>query len=174
MFLGTCSWYRRFIRNFSSIAAPLNALTSTKTKFVWTSNAEQAFKDLKNCLVSAPVLICPDFDKPFTLQCDASSYGIGAVLTQSVENVDHPIAYISRSLNKNERNYSATEREALAVVFAVEKFEPYLGTRPFTVVTDHASLKWFMNLENPTGRLARWGCRLSQYTFNIVQKKRER
>lgn len=171
MFLGTCSWYRRFIRNFSTIAAPLNALTSSKVKFIWTSDADRAFVELKNRLVSAPILICPDFTKQFTVHCDASSYGIGGVLTQEVEGTDHPIAYISRTLNKNERNYSATEREALAVVYAVEKFEPYLGSRPFTVVTDHASLKWFMNLENPTGRLARWGCRLSQFNFSIEHRK---
>lgn len=171
MFLGTCSWYRRFIRNFSSIAAPLNALTSSKTKFQWNPSAEEAFNSLKTCLVSAPVLACPDFDKPFAVHCDASSYGIGGMLTQKVDGEDHPIAYISRSLNKNERNYSATEREALAVVFSVEKFEPYLGTRPFTVITDHASLRWFMNLENPTGRLARWGCRLSQFSFDIEHRR---
>lgn len=171
MFLGTCSWYRRFIRNFSTIAAPLNALTSTKVKFNWSSEADSAFNDLKNALVSAPVLACPDFDQPFTVHCDASSYGIGGMLTQVQNGEEHPIAYISRSLNKNERNYSATEREALAVIYAVEKFEPYLGTREFTVITDHASLQWFLRLENPTGRLARWGCRLSQYNFKVVHRK---
>lgn len=171
MFLGTCSWYRRFIRNFSTIASPLNALTSTKVKFSWNSQADEAFNNLKNSLVSAPVLACPDFSKPFAVHCDASSYGIGGMLTQNIDGEDHPIAYVSRSLNKNERNYSATEREALAVVYAIEKFEPYLGTRPFTVVTDHASLRWFMRLENPTGRLARWGCRLSQFDFIIEHRK---
>lgn len=171
MFLGTCSWYRRFIRNFSTIAAPLNSLTSKKNKFVWTTEAEQAFKTLKSALVTAPILACPDFTLPFTVHCDASGYGIGGMLTQNFDGVDHPIAYISRSLNKCERNYSATEREALAVVYSVEKFEPYLGSRPFKIVTDHASLKWFMKLENPTGRLARWGCRLSQFDFEIVHRK---
>lgn len=162
MFLGTCSWYRRFIRNFSTIAAPLNALTSTKVKFKWNHT---------NTLVSALVLACPDFEKPYSVHCDASSYGKGGMLTQNIDGNDHPIAYISRSLSKTERNYSATEREALSVIYAVEKFELYLGSRHFTVITDHASLKWYKNLENLTGRLTRWGCRLSQYNYTIEHRK---
>lgn len=174
IFLGTCSWYRRFIRNFSSIAAPLNRLTSKGKKappFVWSAEAENAFNALKNALVSAPILAVPDFDKPFTVHCDASSYGIGGMLSQTIDGVEHPIAYVSRSLNKCERNYSATEREALGVLFSVEKFQAYLGSRRFKVITDHSSLRWFMNLENPSGRLARWGCRLSQFNFDIEHRK---
>lgn len=174
MFLGTASWYRRFIRDFASIAAPLNALTSTAKKapkFIWTEEANRAFMKLKESLVSAPVLACPDFDRPFIVHCDASSFGLGGMLTQKFDDAEHPIAYASRSLSKAERNYSATEREALAVIFAIEKFQAYLGSRHFTVVTDHASLKWFMKLENPTGRLVRWGCRLSQFDFHIEHRK---
>lgn len=174
IFLGTCSWYRRFIRNFSTIAAPLNRLTSkgkTAPAFQWSDEAENAFNALKNALVSAPILAVPDFDKPFAVHCDASSYGIGGMLSQTIDGHEHPIAYVSRSLNKCERNYSATEREALAVLFSVEKYQAYLGSRRFKVITDHASLKWFMNLENPSGRLARWGCRLSQFNFDIEHRK---
>lgn len=174
MFLGTCSWYRRFIRNFSTIAAPLNKLTCSGKNappFSWSEEAEESFNTLKNALVTAPVLAVPDFDKPFTVHCDASSYGLGGMLSQEIEGHDHPIAFVSRSLNKAERNYSATEREALAVLFSVEKFEPYLGSRPFKVVTDHSSLKWFTKLENPSGRLARWFCRLSQFDFQVEHRK---
>lgn len=174
IFLGTCSWYRRFIRNFSTIAAPLNRLTSkgkNAPKFEWSEQAEVAFNTLKNALVTAPVLAVPNFDKPFKVHCDASAYGVGGMLTQEVDGHEHPIAYVSRSLNKNERNYSATEREALAVIFAVEKFQAYFGSRTVTIITDHASLKWFLNLENPSGRLARWGCRLSQFNFVIEHRK---
>lgn len=174
MFLGTCSWYRRFIRNFSTIAAPLNKLTSSGKNappFSWSEEAEESFNTLKNALVTAPVLAVPDFDKPFTVHCDASSYGLGGMLSQNVDGHDHPIAFVSRSLIKAERNYSATEREALAVLFSVEKFEPYLGSRPFKVVTDHSSLKWFTKLENPSGRLARWFCRLSQFNFEVEHRK---
>lgn len=174
MFLGTCSWYRRFIRNFSTIAAPLNKLTSSGKNappFSWSEEAEESFNTLKNALVTAPVLAVPDFNKPFTVHCDASSYGLGGMLSQEIEGHDHPIAFVSRSLNKAERNYSATEREALAVLFSVEKYEPYLGSRPFKVVTDHSSLKWFTKLENPSGRLARWFCRLSQFDFEVEHRK---
>lgn len=174
VFIGMCSWYRRFIRNFSSIAAPLNKLTSkgkNAPKFEWSVNAEEAFNTLKNALVTAPILAVPDFEKPFVVHCDASAYGLGGMLSQEVDGHEHPIAYVSRTLTKCEQNYSATEREALAVIFSVEKFQAYLGSRKFKVITDHSSLRWFMNLENPTGRLARWGCRLSEFNFEIEHRK---
>lgn len=174
IFLGTCSWYRRFIRNFSTIAAPLNKLTRTGKdvpKFRWSPEAEESFKTLKNALVSAPILAVPDFEKDFLVHCDASSTGIGGMLSQVINGVEHPIAYVSRSLNKQERNYSVTEREALAVIYAIEKFQAYLGSKKFKIITDHSSLKWFLKLENPTGRLARWGCRLSQFNFEIEHRK---
>lgn len=175
-FLGTASYYRRFIKNFSTIAAPLNALTSTKKKappFEWSPAAERAFNSLKEALTSAPVLACPDFSQPFAVHCDASNYGIGGTLTQTLEGIEHPVAYFSRSLSPPERNYSATEREALAVVLVVEHFRPYLegAAVPFRIITDHSSLKWFLNLKNPSGRLERWGCRLSPYNF-VVEHRR--
>lgn len=174
-FLGTASYYRRFIKNFSNIAGPLNKLTSTKKgtpPFQWTAEADQAFVELKRALTTAPVLACPDFDKDFVVHCDASDFGVGATLTQRFDGGEHPIAYFSRSLLPAERNYSATEKEAMAVVNAVEHFRPYLeGDRPFTIITDHASLKWFLNLKNPTGRLERWGCRLSPYNFTIQHRR---
>lgn len=174
MFLGTASYYRRFIKKFSLMAAPLNKLTSSGKKappFKWTPEAEESFQMLKQALVSAPILACPDFTKPFSLHCDASAYGIAGMLAQEIDGKEHPIAFASKSLSKCETNYSATEREALAVVFAVEHFRPYLeGSKPFKIVTDHASLRWFLNLSNPTGRLARWGCRLSPYNFEIEHR----
>lgn len=174
-FLGTASYYRRFIRGFSTIAAPLNALTSTRKNrppFVWSPEAEHAFLQLKSALTSAPVLACPDFSLPFIVHTDASEVGIGGMLTQVFDGEEHPIAYYSRSLSRPERNYSATEREALAVVLVVEHFRPYLeGSKPFKIITDHASLKWFLNLQNPTGRLERWGCRLSPYNFVIEHRR---
>lgn len=174
-FLGTASYYRRFIRNFSNVAGPLNALTSTRKgapPFEWNSKTQEAFDELKNALTSAPVLACPDFSQPFIVHSDASEHGVGGMLTQVLDGQEHPIAYCSRSLNAQERNYSATEKEALAVVHVVEHFRPYLeGSRPFRIITDHASLKWFLNLKNPSGRLERWGCRLSPYNFTIEHRK---
>lgn len=174
-FIGTASWYRRFIPNFSKLATPLNKLTSqgkNAPPFFWSQEADEAFKKLKECLVSAPILACPDYSKPFCVHTDASDYGIGAVLTQSLDNEEKVIAYMSKSLTKQERNYSATEREALAVLAAIEHWRCYLENgMKFTVFTDHSSLKWFLNLNNPTGRLARWGVRLSAYNFEIRHRR---
>lgn len=174
-FLGTASWYRRFIPNFSNLATPLNKLTSQRKNsppFVWSPEADEAFHKLKTCLLSAPILSCPDYSKPFEVHTDASDYGIGAVLTQTLDGDERVIAYMSKSLSKQERNYSATEREALAVLSAIEHWRCYLENGlTFTVYTDHSSLKWFLNINNPTGRLARWGVRLSAYNFEIKHRK---
>lgn len=173
-FLGTATWYRRFVPNFSTIAGPLNKLTSSKKggpPFVWSAEADAAFKRLKECLVSAPILSCPDYDKAFEVHTDASNYGVGAMLTQTIDGKEHPIAYMSKSLSAAEKNYSITERETLAVVIALEHWRCYLENgKPFTVYTDHSALKWFLSLKNPTGRLARWGVRLS--SFNLEFKHR--
>lgn len=174
-FLGTASWYRRFISNFSTLAGPLNRLTSTSKKappFCWSAEAEQSFNALKECLVTAPVLSCPNYDLPFDVHTDASNYGIGGLLTQTINGKEHAIAYMSRSLSRQECNYSITERETLAVLVAIEHWRCYLDNgKKFTVFTDHSALKWFLNLNNPTGRLARWGIRLSSFNFEIKHKK---
>lgn len=170
-FLGMAGWYRRFIHNFSKIARPLTRLTSKKVNFVWSDEANDAFNVLKTALVSAPILRCPDFEKPFYIHTDASSYAIGAVLTQKSDGCDHPIAYCSRTLNSPETNYSATERELLAVIYALEQYRAYVEGKRCFIVTDHASLKWFSKLKNPTGRLNRWSCRLSQFNFEIIHRK---
>lgn len=174
-FIGTATWYRRFVPNFSSIAGPLNSLTSTKKgtpPFKWSSEADAAFQKLKECLVSAPVLACPDYCKPFEVHTDASNYGVGAMLTQTIDGKEHPIAYMSRSLSAAEKNYSITERETLAVITALEYWRCYLENgQSFTVYTDHSALKWFLSISNPTGRLARWGVRLSAFDFTLKHRK---
>lgn len=175
-FLGLCSYYRRFISKFADIAAPLTKLTGgskkIKTDLNWNEEAEKAFNTLKHCLITSPVLQCPDFSKAFFLHCDASSVGIGSVLSQEDDNGEqHPVAFYSRSLNNCERNYSTTERELLAILDSIEHFRPYIEGMKFTVITDHASLKWLLSLNNPSGRLARWAARISQFTFDIIHKK---
>lgn len=174
-FLGTATWYRRFVPKFSTIAGPLNSLTSTSKKappFKWTEEADSAFKNLKQRLVSAPVLACPNYNLPFEVHTDASNFGIGGMLTQTVDGKERPVAYMSKSLSGPERNYSITERETLAVLTALEHWRCYLENgQPFTVYTDHSALKWFLSLNNPTGRLARWGVRLSFFNFEIKHRK---
>ncbi|CAK1580742.1 unnamed protein product [Parnassius mnemosyne] len=174
-FIGTCSWFRRFIPNFSTIASPLNQLTCSgknAPKFLWNSQAAAAFQKLKEALVTAPVLACPNFELPFSVHCDASNYGIGAMLTQHQDDKEVVIAYMSKALNKNQQNYSTTERETLAVITALEHWRCYLDNgKEFTIYTDHAALKWFQNLSNPSGRLARWTLRLSCFNFVLKHKK---
>lgn len=170
-FIGMASWYRRFVPSFSSLISPLTALTKKNAKWSWTDECEKSFNQIKQHLVSAPVLTCPDFARPFKLQTDASSFGIGAVLTQDFEDGEKPICFLSRSLSAAERNYTTTERECLAVIWAVEKLRNYLEGVRFTVVTDHYSLVWLDRLKCPTGRLARWALRLQAFDFDIVHRK---
>ncbi|KAJ8735117.1 hypothetical protein PYW08_014367 [Mythimna loreyi] len=136
------------------------------------SNDFNSHVSLLECLISAPVLSCPDYNRPFEVHTDASNYGIGAMLTQTINSKEHPIAYMSRSLSASERNYSITERETLAVITALEHWRCYLENgKMFTVYTDHSALKWFLSLNNPTGRLARWGVRLSSFHFEIKHRR---
>lgn len=173
-FIGMCSWYRRFIKDFSSLVNPLNALLKGKKKkqtISWNDDAEAAFLAIKQKLVSAPVLSQPDFSQKFFVQSDASDVGIGGMLTQFIDGEEKVIAYASRSLSKAERNYSVTERECLAVIFCIEKFRPWIEGTPFTVITDHYSLLWLNNLKTPSGKLSRWLLRLRQHTFDLQHRK---
>ncbi|KAL1141019.1 hypothetical protein AAG570_000945 [Ranatra chinensis] len=154
-FLGMCGWYRRFIPEFSTVAAPLTDLMKKGRAWLWSGECERAFAQLKEHLVTAPILTCPDFERPFIIQTDASGKGIGAILSQELPDGERVVAYASRALSKAERNYSTTEQECLAVIWAVEKFRPYLEGTEFTVITDLAALKWLNGLKDPVGRLAR-------------------
>ena len=125
-FLGMCGWYRRFIANYADVSEPITNLLKKSASFVWTKEAEEAFENLKNCLVSAPVLVNPDFSKPFVLQCDASLTDVGCVLYQIGEyNEEHPIAYMSQKLDSAQRNYTVTELECFAAVLGVKKFRAH-------------------------------------------------
>lgn len=171
-FLGTAGWYRRFIRNFSTMTTPLTDLIKKGIKFKITDEAIESFNKLKQALTTAPVLSHPDFKKRFYVQCDASDYGVGAVLFQKdSENNEKPIAFFSMKLNAAQRNYSVTEKECLAAVLAVKRFRPYIELMPFSVITDHASLKWLMSLKDLNGRLARWALQLQTFDFNIEHRK---
>lgn len=170
-FLGIASWYRRFVPGFSQIAKPLNDLLKKNSKWQWQEDQQGAFDKLKECLTRAPVLTCPDFQKPFVLQTDASDNGLGAALIQHLHDGDHVIAYASRSLTSSEKKYTVTEKECLAIVWGIEKMRPYLEGYRFVVITDHQSLRWLHSLKNPSGRLARWSIYLQQYDFEIRYRK---
>lgn len=170
--LGMAGWYRRFLRDFASVAAPIsNMLKKSKSKFAWSEEADLAFQSLKTSLTSSPVLANPDYSKPFIIQTDASNFGIGAVLVQGEGEAERVIAYLSQKLTSTQQKYQTTERECLAVITAIEKFRPYIEGSRFKVVTDHASLQWLQNLKDPSGRLGRWALRLQPYDYEIVHRK---
>lgn len=171
-FLGTVGWYRRFIKNFASVSAALTDTLKKNEKFVMNPEAREAFDNLKYALTTAPILIHPDFRKQFFIQCDASDVGIDAVLLQKgLEGDETPIAFYSQKLNSCQRNYSVTEKECLATVTAIKRFRPYVEMMKFTVITDHASLKWLMSLKDLSGRLARWSLQLQAFDFDIEKEK---
>lgn len=128
-FIGLIGYYRRFIKDFASRTKPLTELLKKDSKFEWTESQEKAFKELTKALCTKPVLCYPDFSKPFIVSTDASSIAIGAVLSQLHNGNEHPVAYASRQLNKAEKNYGATERELLALVWVTKYFRCYLYGR---------------------------------------------
>jgi hypothetical protein len=156
-FIGMASYYRRFIKNFADIAAPLHDLTKGgQPEFCISPVADKAFNDLKSRLCSAPILSLPVFSIPFTIYMDASDFGFGAVLSKRRGKNEYVIAYASRTLTSAERNYSTTEKiECLAIVWTVNYWRPYLLGNTFDIVTDHQSLTWLQELKEPKGRLAR-------------------
>lgn len=169
-FLGLCSYYRRFVRNFAGIAGVLHTLTEESRPFIWTDACQRAFEQLKTALTSTPVLAYPLGNGRFTLDTDASSTAVGAVLSQEQSGEQRVVAYYSSCLSKPERNYCVTRRELLAIVKATEHFHHYLYGQNFELRTDHAALRWLLNFKNVEGQLARWMERLQQYSFTIAHR----
>ncbi|KAG1943781.1 retrotransposable element [Pimephales promelas] len=157
-FLGFANFYRRFIRNFSQVAAPLTALTSVKTCFRWSHSAQGAFDLLKNRFTSAPILITPDISKQFIVEVDASEVGVGAILSQRslADNKVHPCAFFSHRLSPSERNYDVGNRELLAIRLALGEWRQWLegATIPFVVWTDHRNLEYIRSAKRLNARQA--------------------
>uniref|UniRef100_A0A3B3H730 Gypsy retrotransposon integrase-like protein 1 n=1 Tax=Oryzias latipes TaxID=8090 RepID=A0A3B3H730_ORYLA len=169
-FLGFANFYRRFIKNYSKIASPLHALTSSKQSFSWNQRAESAFKDLKNRFTSAPVLVVPDPSRQFIVEVDASDTGIGAVLSQrSLDNKVHPCAFYSRRLSNAEMNYHVGEKELLAIKEALEEWRHWLegAEIPFVVFTDHKNLEYLRTAKRMNSRQARWALFFNRFTFSL-------
>ena len=172
-FLGLSGYYRKFVPHYSTIASPLVELTKkSASNTVMSETCERAFTALKSKLMSPPLLRAPDFSKKFLLQTDASNCGLGAVLAQiDDEDVEHPIAYLSRKMLAREQNYSVPEKECLAIVWAVHKLKYYLYGQDFLVLTDHRALKWLDTFRTSNSRLLRWSMMLQEFTFNVQYKK---
>lgn len=172
-FLGMTGHFQKFINNYHVLVEPLRELLKEDTQWQWTPMRSQAFEEIKRLLTEqgGPVLTLPDMSGkyPFSLHCDASDVGLGAVLYQrQPDGSDKVIQYASRTLSPGERKWHTTEKEALAIIWACEKFAPYLIGPKFKVVTDHASLQWLWDYKK--GRLARWALRASEFDFDIVHK----
>ncbi|KZS10306.1 Uncharacterized protein APZ42_025260 [Daphnia magna] len=166
-FLGLCSYYRKHIKNFAKIAKPLTLLIKQDTLFVWGKDQKDSFGELKTALLTAPVLAHPDYALPMEIIPDACGYGIGAVLAQKKEGVEHPLAYASRLLSDSEKNYSITEKECLALIWSLTKFRCYVWGCQINITTDHEALCWLLTKKDLAGRLARWSLSLQEYDIQI-------
>lgn len=172
-FLGLTGYYRRFIKDYSKIAEPLTQQLRSSQKgnhhLQWSKECTDAFETLKEKLTKAPIMNTPNFNQPFILEIDACEYGLGAVLIQEYEEKKYVIAYASRTLSTAERKYGATEREALAIVWATKHFRPYLEGNKIYIRSDCKALEWMRTAKDVTGRLARWAMKLSAYQIEEIK-----
>lgn len=172
--LGTIGYYRRFVQNYSSVVLPLNGLLKKNARFIWTDEHKNAVDSIKTILTSPPILDYPDASKIQILTSDASSKGLGAILSQmsggdpSTETV---IAYGSRTLRGAEKNYSITHLEALGVIWAVQHYRHYLSGRHFILRTDHSALTYIFTQNTPPPKLARWASYLMDFDYDIQYKR---
>ncbi|KAE9032326.1 hypothetical protein PR003_g9548 [Phytophthora rubi] len=169
-FVHLAGFYRRFIANFGTKAAPLTVLLRKSSKWEWGEKQQTAFEGLKRELMVRPLLTYPDFSKPFKLVTDASIVGLGAALMQDQGRGDQPIAYASKVNSPTEAKYGITDLECAAAVWAVKLFQPYLYGRRFELATDHSALSWLMRRKDLAGRLHRWALQLQEYNFDITYR----
>jgi hypothetical protein len=171
MFLGFAGYYRRFVDRFADYVANLACLLRKDIPWRWTEQQQGAFEGLKTALTSGQVLVAPDFTKPFIVYTDASDFAIGASLHQGYDGAERAIRFYSRTMIAAERNYSTTDKEALAVISALKQFRVYLLGNHFTIYTDHQALRQVLNDPQPTGRRARWIAAIMPFDFEIKYKK---
>lgn len=170
-FLGLTGYYRKFIQNYSSIAKPLTELLKKGKKWEWTTECNHAVSKLKDSLMCAPTLAHPNWNFEFILTTDASTSGLGAILSQNINCEERPVAFASRTINKHEANYSITHLEGLGVIYGIKKFKHYLWGRKFIVRTDHMSLLKVFESTELSGRVARWAMFLRDFDFEFEHCK---
>lgn len=156
------------------MVAPLTDLLKSKALFVWSESCQTAFDAVKALLTSAPVLMAPRLGEPFKIMVDASKEGAGAVLVQEDDvGIERPVCFFSRKFNSYQRNYSTIEKEALALIWALQHFEVYVGgdSSPLTIYSDHNPLTFLHSLKNPNQRLMRWCLFLQPFHLDIRHLK---
>jgi transposase InsO family protein len=167
-YLGLFNWFRTHFAEASAVVAPLEAIKHHKhLSRVWTTLHEEAFATMKSLMAQPTLLSYPDFSEPFYVATDASGYGLGAILYQTINDTTRYISFQSRCLNSAERNYSATRRELLAIVFALKKFRPWIWGRPFTLLTDHRALTYLFTQSNLNPALSAQLEILVDYDFQL-------
>ncbi|KAH9151545.1 hypothetical protein AeRB84_005864 [Aphanomyces euteiches] len=178
-FLGLAGYFRRFVRDFSKIAAPLTNLL-TAEQFIWLTACDEALESLKRSLVSPPILAHPDFDLPFSIWVDASHIAVGAVLMQKQQNLNRVIAYASQSLTKAQQKWISKEMgiseiECWGIVWSTQKFRPYIDRRLFAIYTDHEALTWLFNTGSRSGnhKLVRWAMEIQGLDYTIIHRPSE-
>ncbi|GKA74614.1 reverse transcriptase domain-containing protein [Tanacetum coccineum] len=170
-FLGHAGFYRRFIQDFSKITRPMTHLLKKDTTFILSKECIESFNILKKKLTEASILVAPDWDLPFKIMCDASDYAVGAVLGQRKTKHFQPIHYASKTMTDAQAHYTTTEKELLAVVYAFEKFRPYLVLSKTIVYTDNSALKYLLSKQDAKPRLLRWILLLQEFDVIIRDKK---
>jgi len=167
-FLGLAGFYRSFIPNFAKICQPLNKLTSEHVPFQWDDSCEVSFSVLKQKLLSKPVLNFPKLGEPFVVEVDASNHAIGGVLSQvGNDQFLHPVAYFSTALQASQKNWSATSKEAFALVCAVCHWHVYLSGTKFVLNSDHNPLTHLREQKDPRGKFARWIAELEEFNYSV-------
>src|SRR5260221_621829 len=172
-FIGFVNFYRRFIQNFSEIACPLHALTQKSKNWSWGTAEQQAFDALKNTITSAPTLAFPSKSSLFRLECDASNFATGAVLSQQQEDgLFHPIGFMSKSFSDTEQNYQIHNKEMLAIMHTLEEWRHFLkgSDQKFEIHTDHKNLSYFQKAHKLNHCQAQWSLYLSRFDFVLTHK----
>ena len=175
-FLGMLNYYSKFLPNLSSVLAPLYSLLYKNTTWQWGMPQQTAFKEAKKLLTSSQVLVHFDAHKPLVLSCDASPYGVGAVLSHKLgDGSEHPVAFASRTLSPAEKQYSQLDKEGLAIIFGIKRFHHYLLGRKFTIFSDHKPLQHLFGRSRAippmaSARIQQWALTLSAYDYDINYK----
>jgi hypothetical protein len=169
--LGHTGYYRKFIKGYAQITTPMENILKKDSKFQWTEECQHSFNTLKKKMVTAPILVFRDWSKEFNFHVDASSIALGAVLVDpGARDIDHLIAFARKNLSTSEMNYITTEREGLAMVYALQNFRHYLLEGHFRMFTDHYALKYLVKKPVLGGRICRWLLLFQEYDFEIMVK----